>query len=512
MDHRWIIDKNVSSENLLSQFATVLKDESAGIDYSSVRDKLTSSYKGRASANPDGHNITFGVRTLQLCYYMFGYTYRPGGNKQKFFMPTPATINILNTNDDREKARNMLVNFYSLQYPHPFNRTPECFQLFVGRLITALLLDSEIDRKLYIDEIIWFLPFIEKVTSPIYKDLVKSIIEYRSLSYEAKLDLFKSVPNYEAIFSNVVHEVNYYLLRILEGFHVINIIGDRNHNDGKLFRFKHGDGDGITIRRSSHAPIYETYRNDAYKSRASYSGYICLSKDVEDAAQQLIEKFSVFDTPTKESDDEVQTRSVWLVNLYESNQISYLNCIDAPVDRSPKMADTVQKMIHTSKYGTRDGKEFESALQPFMHLFRETLDVKILSGSGNTDLECVMEDNGGPDYKVNIEAKTRKNSLEAVLSNRITEHLKKTGAQFCLIVAPRFAQGVNRDIKGYSIAAVRSEILGSYCYRECQNSEDGYADFTKIKEIAQKCGGRDITEDIYNYTLERYGIAAVELS
>lgn len=518
LDHRWIIDKNVSSKDLLSQFAGVLKDESTGIDYASLLAKLTT-YQGRPTfsvagqannQSPAGHSITFGVRILQLCYYMFGYTYYPDpSTKQKIFMPSPATVNILSTNDDIEKARNMLVNFYGLQYPHPFNRTPDCFHLYAGRLIIQLLLEPKINKRLYIDEIIWFLPFIEKVTPSVYKELVNSIIEYRSLSYNEKWKLFTKVPHYEAVFSNVTHEINYYLLRILEGFGVVNMVGDPNHNDGNLFRFKHGDGDGITIRKSSHAPRFETYRNDAYKSRAHHSGYVQLSDSVINDAVKLSNKYPVFDKPAKESDPDILTRNVWLVNLYEFNQISYLNCINTSLNRSSTITQTVQAMIHASKYGSKDGKEFENALEPFMYLFRETIDIDILSGAGNTDLLCAMEDEKENRYKVNVEAKTRKKALEVVPSPRIKKHIRKHGAEFCLLVAPRFAAGVSDDISGYDIVALRSEVLGAYCYKECQYSKDGHADFSSLRKIAQTYNGTDITQEVYDLTMRRYGIASI---
>ena len=518
LDHRWIIDKNVSSKDLLSQFAGVLKDEATGIDYQSVLKKLTS-YQGRPSyavagqsnnSAPVGHSITFGVRILQLCYYMFGYTYYPDpSTKQKIFMPSPATVNILSTSDDLEKARNMLVNFYGLQYPHPFNRTPSCFHLYAGRLIIQLLLEPKLNKRLYIDEFIWFLPFIEKVTPSIYKELVDSIIEYRALSYDDKLKLFKSIPHYEEVFSNVTHEFNYYLLRILDGFGVIDLVGDPNHNNGNLFRFKHGDGDGITIRKSARPPRFETYRNDAYKSRATYSGYAQLCESILDAASKLAIKFPVFDVPSKESDQEIPTRNVWLVNLYEYNQLSYLNCINTKLNRSASITSTVQNMIYASKYGSKDGKDFENALKPFMYLFRETLDINIISGAGNTDLLCAMEDDKGARYKVNVEAKTRKKALEMVATARIMNHIRKHGAEFCLIVAPRFASGVNGDIHGYDIVAVRSEVLGTYCYKECQYSRDGHADFTTLRKLAQVNKGTDITQVVYDLTMKRYGIASM---
>ena len=62
------------------------------------------------------------------------------------------TLNILNNNDNEEiQTQNYLVNLFSLQYPHPFNWTPPCFQLYVGRLIVKLLLDERFVYNTYQD-------------------------------------------------------------------------------------------------------------------------------------------------------------------------------------------------------------------------------------------------------------------------------------------------------------------------------------------------------------------------
>ena len=281
-EHRWTIDKNVNSSDLLAAFANIMQTNHDGFSFDDAMAHISAQgiYQGRSD---EGSTITIGVRLLQACYYMFGYSFNLG-NSKKIFMPSPMTMNILSSDDPKEKAENYLVNLYSMQYPHPFNRTPDCFQIYIGKLMVKLLLDKRIDNRLYIDECIWFLPFIEKITPSIYTELVDSIIEYRSFSYERKLSLFWSVKNHNYLFANIMHEMNYYFLRLFKDFGVFNIYPDSNHNQGNLFKFKHGSGN--------------TYRTDAWTSRAKCSGYIVLSSNIIDAAKKLDKTFSAYKTPT----------------------------------------------------------------------------------------------------------------------------------------------------------------------------------------------------------------------
>ena len=491
MEHRWIIDKNVNSKDILSEFAKIIKNKDTGFDFNEIKEHIhaAGTYHGRSD---EGSTITIGVRLLQACYYMFGYSYNTSKSK-KVFIPSPMTLNILNNNDEKIQTQNYLINLFSLQYPHPFNWTPSCFQIYVGRFIVKLLLEERLDKKLYIDECIWFLPFIEKLTPGVYEELVSSILEFRLLTYDEKLRLFKSIKDYNYLFANVTHEMNYYFIRLFSDFGVFNILSDPKHNDGNLFKFRHGNSN--------------TYRTDAWKSRGINSGYIQLSKNIIQQAEKLVSKFSPFETPTKEEDEDVLSRRDWLTSIYEIEPLSYINCINATVSKFSDVSDIVNKMVHASKFGSRDGKDFENALKPFLELFRESVNIEILSGAGKTDLLCTMEDTSSDSlYKMNVDAKTRNKALEGIHPVRITSHINKTGAKFCVIVAPKFARGVSTDINNFNIVAVRSEELGVYCYRECMSSQDGYADFTSIYEIILNNLGTDITGNIQDLIAERYGL------
>ena len=136
-DHKWIMQKNISSKDIIQAYLGCIKNSS--VDYESVKN-------------------TMGVRFSQMCFYMFGYKTR-----DKYFIPSPMTHNIFKENCKILPENNSLVTLFSMQFPNPYSNTPQEFQIHIGRLLVKLLLDNAIDKKLYIDEIIWFLPFLEKI-------------------------------------------------------------------------------------------------------------------------------------------------------------------------------------------------------------------------------------------------------------------------------------------------------------------------------------------------------------
>jgi len=505
MNHRWIIDKNVNSKDILADFAVLMSNSQDGFRLNDLVDQTIT--QGRSSGtdnvNGSGSTITVGVRLLQAAYYMLGYSYNDTKRSgKKFFMPSPMTLNYISTSRDKateesriEQKKNFLVNLFCIQYPNPANRTPSCFEIYAGRLIIKLLLDDRIDRKLYIDECIWFLPFIERINQNTYDILIKEILRYRTMTFKEKKSLFELIPDYEYLFANVTHELNYYVLRLFENFGVFNLVEDRDHNEGNIFRFRHGKG--------------KTFRTDAYAPHKQVSGYVELNPEIIDAAQKLSDRFSAFDTPVKESDEYIFNHKDWLTNLYEIEPLAYLNCISTKIDRKAEVSRIVTEMVNASKFGGKDGKDFENALKPFMELFRQTLDVEIISGAGNTDLLCTMEEQSdNTTYKINIDAKTRSSALDELNAKRLSKHLRKHGSKFCIVVAPKFAHGIADDICGSQIVVIRAEEFGAYCYHECTRANhNGYADFSTIKNIIMHNPGTDITPLVRNITIERYGLS-----
>ena len=488
--HRSVLQKNISSDLIIKSYLDVVKGINSGIDYEDIKQQLKDKnvYKGRSDL---GSISTMGVRMSEMCFYMFGYKV---GN---VFVPSPMTENLLKSDSTISREDNSLVNVFSMQFPHPYSKgTATNFKLYFGRLIIKLLLDSRIGQKLYIDEFIWFIPFIDHIDEKRYEELIESILEYRTYSYERKIKLFHSIPEYDQFMATTLHEFKYYFLSIFEGFGVFELVQDPGHNRGEIITFVHPGTSGT--------PRYDNVGEIIGGTK--YSGYFKLNNNVVKSAIKLTNKFSAFDEPTTMNSNGINSKQDWLTALYDTEPLEYLSAISNAVDREKLISDTINTMVYLSKFGKNDGKDFENSLKPFMELFRETLNVEIISGAGNTDLLCAMEDEHENIYKLNVDAKKRKGSVSELNGPNLEKHLNKHGAKYCIVVAPRFASGVEYLISGFRVVMIRAEDFGSYCYKECKNSSDGLADFESLNHIINNNLGTDITQKVRNLTQQRYGI------
>ena len=480
-ENKWIMQKNISSSELLEAFVTGMHNQSNQINHDYLINHLrnTETYHGRSA---EGSTSTMGVRLSQACFYMFGYK-----NEGSFF-PRPMTDMYINKSADKEKVS--LVNLFSMQFPSPYSETPSNFNIYIGRFILKLLSDRKLEYKLYIDEMVYFLPFIEKINQEIYDELVDSILEFRNKTYEQKKILFTEVPNYEEVFANCMHEINYYFLRIFAGFGCLEIVSDALHNNGKLFSFRHGNSD--------------TFRTDAYGSRKNISGYVQINPNIIVCVKALLEQFSAFDKPLSQAD--CLSKEEWIRDLYEFEPLKYISVVMPVPDNRSDVIEIIQDMVYQSKYGTRDGKSFEKSLKPIFELFRENRNVEIISGAGDTDLLCVMEKEDESLYKINVDAKTSHHITQAINPIRITNHLKINNSKYCIIVSPRFSRGVKTDIKDFNIVTIEAETLANYCLKECLNSKDGLADYNILDLHIENNLGTDITNAV-NYVInQRYSM------
>lgn len=480
-ENKWIMQKNISSSDLFEAFVSGMQNQNNIIDSEYLVNYLrnTNTYHGRSET---GSTNTMGVRLSQACFYMFGF--KKDGN----FYPSPMTELYLNKTADKEKVS--LVNLFSMQFPSPYSETPSNFKIYIGRFILKLLTEEKLDRKLYIDEMVYFLPFVEKIDLEKYNELVDSILEFRNMSYEKKKTLFTSVPNYEEVFANCMHEINYYFLRIFSGFGCLEIVSDCFHNDGKLFSFRHGTGD--------------TFRTDAYGSRKNYSGFVQINPNLMHSVKELLDKYSPFEIPSSQAD--CLSKDDWIRDLYEFEPLKYISIVIPNQDNRADVVDIIKDMVYQSKYGTRDGKSFEASLKPVFELFRENRNVEIISGSGDTDLLCVMEDNDESLYKINVDAKTSHHQTQAINPIRITNHIKLNNSNYCIIVSPKFSRGVRTDIQDFKIVTIEAETLANYCLKECLNSKDGLANYDDLNTHINQNLGTDITKAINFIIDQKYGI------
>ena len=480
-ENKWIFQKNINSKKLMEGYLKVQDElrKTTNKDIIQEKCKLYDVYTGRSK---NGSLNTMGVRLSQMCFYMFGHKTNDG-----VFIPTQTTINILN--NEKNLSDNMLVQLFAIQFPHPYSRTPIGFNIYVGRLLLKLLTDERIGCKLYIDEYIWFLPFIKKIDIDTYEELIKSILEYRKFTYEHKLSMFKLVDEYENVFANCLHEGKYYFMNIFVDFGVLKFVSDNKHNEGKIFKFKHGNS--------------KTYRTDAIP-RENCSGYIKLEDTLFEKTKKLLGKYSAFEMPKSLSNSDFYTKESWILDLYGLDIINYLSIVTPTENIKAEIINCINNMQTKAVNSSNDGKEFEYATEPVMELFDETIKAEVISGAGDTDILCVMG-NKEKNYKINIDCK-KGTGINGTNTKRLRKHIEKNNSEYCIIIAPRFPKGIIEDIKDEKIVALTANCLADYCLKECFNNNNYLASFAPINEIAKNHLGEDITKYVKQFIRQKYGI------
>lgn len=479
-DEKWIFQKNISSKELIKAYLESLDSIKDAKNKEKLKNNLKykKAYFGRSE---NGSLSTMGVRFSQMCFYMFGYK-----NKDNIFIPTQMTTNILKNPNNIEK--NILINLFSIQFPHPYSKTPLSFRIYAGRLILKLLIDLKIDKKLYIDEFIWFLPFIKTIDPNSYNELVNNILEYRALSYEKKKEMFESVDNFDELFANCMHEIKYYFLNIFKQFGVLELVEDHLHNGGMLFSFQHGNTN--------------TQRSDVIGK--DFSGYVCLKENLIECAEKLLSKYSPFELPETMGDDDVYSKEQWINDLYDIKPLNYMAEIMPEMFAKSSVVESLNTMVNAAKFGSVDGKDFENSLKPVFELFDKVVNVEIISGAGDTDLLCAVE--GHPIYKMNVDGKSR-SSITSMNVKRLIRHMGLHGSKYCIVVSPKFPRGAALDIKGEKVVGIRSDVLALYCSKECLSNPNYLADYESIEAIIIKNMGRDISPYIEKLVNDRYGIS-----
>ena len=487
-EHKWIFQKNISSSKLMIGFLHANNRLNNCASKTRLLDdlKATGMYKGRSSK---GSSNTMGVRLSEFKFYMFAYSLPESKNK---LIPSPMATSIMRDESAENVAKMSLINLFSMQYPHPFSNTPSCFKINAGRLIIKLLTEPRLNNKIYIDEFCYFVPFIESINEKLYEELIDSIIEFRKMSFCQKDFLFKQVENYDDVFSNVFHEFNYYFFRMFRDFGVLRIIKDSEYNEGHLHSFNHGD--------------CGTKRNDAYDSGKKESGYVILSSSLIPLAQKLLENYSIFEKPISPSDKDILSQEDYILGIYQTKPLKYLSTISEEYKRSDEVSEIIDKMVHASKYGSRDGKELENALKDVFELFQQVENVSIISGSGDTDLLCALRDDNDNFYNINVDGKTSGTSTSALNPIRLSKHLRIHDSKYCIVVSSRFAHGVSCDILGFPIVAITAQALANYCFSGYNASDNGFIDFTFFEELATRYMGQNITKVINEFVNSYYGL------
>ena len=175
------------------------------------------------------------------------------------------------------------------------------------------------------------------------------------------------------------------------------------------------------------------------------------------------------------------------------------------MNKNKEVSDTIFNMVHMSRYGSRDGQDFEHSLKKLFELFKQAENVELISGSGDTDLLCAMRSDDDSIYKINVDGKTSSRSTPSLNAARLMNHIRLHNSKYCIVVSSRFASGISGDILDSKVVAITAETLANYCINEYNLSNDGFIDYSMIDEIIMRNLGHNISHLVQEFLDNYYG-------
>lgn len=106
--------------------------------------------------------------------------------------------------------------------------------------------------------------------------------------------------------------------------------------------------------------------------------------------------------------------------------------------------------------------------------------------------------------KFSVEAKSTSNKLPSLNAGRLAHHRELIGARYTIVVTPRYVPSVKYDIKGQDIVIIKANTLSEYIYNYL-NAGIREIDYTEIRDIIQNNLGKDISLELSESTLMRFG-------
>lgn len=477
----WIFKKHTNNINLLTEVALYLKTNKSGIS-KAEKEKMYEEFSQSELYNPrismrDEPLDSINHKLDGLKYFMFGYSDRIEGQIKFIFSPLGNLF--LKYLDDREAlAKIFATMLISMQFPHPFSKPSEDFLLYPFRLIFSLLLDSRLEGKLYNYEVVRFLIFTHKMTPEIYENLVQTILISRKKTDSYKFNYLKSN---EAEATKSVYEWQYYMSSILNEINVI----------------KKDEGD-------AHVELYHpqkaTSKSPPTKRKAN-NGFFSLTDVVKPIISKLLDSYSVYDQPLllnnsrRKSDDVVKE----IYSFYPSELLIEVgetpDQLEMQLLELPKL---IEEYSQNPNNNTHD--KFEDVLEEAFNMF-VNVDAQKLSGAGRTDIECLYLT---INEKFAVEAKSTANKLSGINGGRLKRHRKLIGAKYTIVVTPRYVPSVRYDIQDQDVVIIKANTLSEYLYNNIvfHNRE---IDYGEIQEIITKNFGKDISPNVSELTLSKFG-------
>ncbi len=476
---KWILYKHTNSYEMIQAVALDVKNQCG----TNINDTERHRMQERLAAldlyhtrNPEEKPLdSMNHRINTLEFFMFGYESKV--HEQKRFIFSPLGNLFLSNINDADKLRKIFATMlFGIQFQHYANGTPASIQLYPFRLIFQLLTDSRLGGRLFFAEYAYCIAGLHSVDPILYNKLVSDILDFRSNDRETIVDLMKEDEHY---YVNCVYEWQYYITSLLEQAGIFNRV-----EGNEITRLYH------PTKANSHSKPTGRKLND---------GFVSIQPEVEQFIRKMLLSYSPFEKPIRL--DEANVMQVDLVKeIYSFYPQILLDEIGEKDDLQRKLLE-LPKLINA--YANNPEGEtaylFEDVLEEGFNMFYDVTAEK-KGGAGHTDIECLYLTRK---KKFAVEAKSTQNKLGLINSGRLRLHRDEIGAEYTIVITPRYVPAVKSDIRGERIVLLLANTFSEYLYNHIYHDmrEIMYSDFD---DIITTHYGEDISRLISDKTIEKF--------
>ena len=428
-----------------------------------------------------------------LIAYMFGYQTLLSGKKMFIFNSLGNLL--LQKIQDKEIQQDVipkifLAMLWAKQFPDDF-ATPRSINVYPYRIIFKLLTEKRLDYKIHAYEFAYYVPFLKSINEEKYEKLVQNILKVRKFSDSKIEKMFKNGKiKDEHVLVNAAYEWDYYISNYLQDMGIV----DRKDS-------KH------VICRIAHAKQFKNSTSPPTK-RSITRNYVTLKPKLKNLCLQFLSKYPFTATPlryddsTRLTDDVIeQINSFYPIELLDSigvkpdeRSVAGLNLLEH--FRKAARAEGVQ-----NRPKIEIGNAFEEEL---VKVFNSFIDIRArgLGGPGRADVECVYDGK----EKFAADAKATSGKLAQIKTRRLLKHRQSLGADYHIIVTPDYTPSVLEDIRSTANYIIKADTLVEYLQQHFDNNIRDIS-WKEIDEIlGRKRNGRDISKDIHELTISKFGI------
>lgn len=476
---KWILYKHTNSYEMIQAVALDVKNHCG----TNINDTEKHRMQERLAAldmyhtrNPEKKpldSINHRINTLE--FFMFGYESKVHNQKRFIFSPL-GNLFLNHINDDDKLRKIFTTMLFGVQFQHYANRTPSSIQLYPFRLIFQLLTDSRLEGKLFYAEYAYCIAGLHSMNPSKYNQLVSNILEFRNNSLDTIRDLMKEDEHY---YVNCVYEWQYYITSILEKAGILSRI------------------EGNEITRLYH-PTKPTSRSKP-TGRKLNDGFVSLMPELEAFICKMLTAYTPFDQPVR-LDGSERLQMDLVKEVYSFYPQILLDEIGEEDELQRKLLE-LPKLINA--YANNPNGEtaylFEDILVEGFNMFYDVTAEK-KGGSGHTDIECLYLTRK---KKFAVEAKSTQNKLSLINSGRLRTHREEIGAEYTIVITPRYVPAVKSDIRGQRVVLLLANTFSEYLYNHIYHDvrEIMYSDFD---DIIVNHYGEDISKLISNKTIEKF--------